>query len=148
MRAYSAEAEYGLKHLLDAYNWGALGEATVVDVGGSSGAVSAALARRFSDLRFVVQDMEQVIAQRPPLGDPELDGRIEFMAHDFFQLQPVVGADVYYLRWILHNWGDAAAVAILRSLVPALKHGARILLHEQCVPEHSAGSPWKKRRLW
>jgi hypothetical protein len=28
---------------------------------------------------------------------------IEFQAHDFFQEQPVKGADVYFLRQILHD---------------------------------------------
>lgn len=148
MRAYSAEDEFGVRHLLDAYNWEALGKATVVDVGGSTGAVSVALAKKFPKLRFVVQDMEPVISQRPPLEDSSLENRIEYMAHDFFQPQPIVGADVFYLRWIFHNWGDNYCVKILQSLVPALKRGAKILIHEKCLPENNSGSNWKKRRMW
>jgi hypothetical protein len=31
------------------------------------------------------------------------------------------------LKWILHDWPEAESVAILRSLVPALKPGARVV---------------------
>jgi hypothetical protein len=44
-----------------------------------------------------------------------------------FEPQPVVGADIYMLKWILHDWPDAESVAILKALVPALKPGARVL---------------------
>jgi hypothetical protein len=44
-----------------------------------------------------------------------------------FEPQPVAGADIYMLKWILHDWPDAESVAILRALVPALKPGARVL---------------------
>jgi hypothetical protein len=44
-----------------------------------------------------------------------------------FEPQPVAGADIYMLKWILHDWPDAESVAILRALVPALKPGARVV---------------------
>jgi hypothetical protein len=44
-----------------------------------------------------------------------------------FEPQPVVGADIYMLKWIFHDWPDAESLAILRALIPALKPGARIL---------------------
>jgi hypothetical protein len=52
---------------------------------------------------------------------------------DFFTPQPVA-ADVYYFRSIFHNWADKYCVEILRSLVPALKKGARIIIHERVLP--------------
>lgn len=55
------------------------------------------------------------------------------MNSDFFTPQPVT-ADVYYLRWILHNWPDKYCVEILRNLRPALKPGAMIVIHEQVLP--------------
>ena len=58
---------------------------------------------------------------------------MKFMAHDFFTEQPVVGADVYYFRWILHDWSDKYCTRILKALIPALKPGARIVLSERCL---------------
>jgi hypothetical protein len=64
-----------------------------------------------------------------------------------FEPQPVVGADIYMLKWILHDWPDAESVAILKALVPALKPGARVLFIDYVgkqegkteAGEHAAG---------
>lgn len=69
------------------------------------------------------------------------------MAHEFFAEQPVQGADVYYFRCILHDWSDKYAIRILRSLIPALKVGARILLSEYVVPEPGEISSYQERVL-
>jgi hypothetical protein len=60
---------------------------------------------------------------------------VRFMAQDFFEEQQVNGADVYVLRWIMHNYSDKYASKILQSLIPALKNGARILVNDYCLPE-------------
>jgi len=46
-----------------------------------------------------------------------------------------VEAEVYYFRWIFHNWSDVYAIKILQNLVPALKPGAIILLNDGVLPE-------------
>jgi hypothetical protein len=57
------------------------------------------------------------------------------MAHDFFTEQPVKDADIYLLRFILHNWSDSYCIDILRRLVPALKDGARVLVNDIVLPD-------------
>lgn len=64
----------------------------------------------------------------------DLAGRVQFQAHDMFTNNPVSGAAVYYLRHILHDWPDSHAVLILKALVPALKHGSRILVSDSVIP--------------
>jgi ubiquinone/menaquinone biosynthesis C-methylase UbiE len=119
---------------VNGFDWESLGRAKVVDVGGSRGHLAVALAQRFPQLTFVVQDMEKVVEEGRSTLAPELHGRIKFMAHDFFKPQEV-SADAYLLRTILHNWSDKYCVAILRALVPALKPGAKILINEICLPK-------------
>lgn len=65
---------------------------------------------------------------------PALEHRVRFEEHDMFTEQLVKGADVYYLRHILHDWPDKYAVKIVANLVPALKHGARILVSDSVIP--------------
>jgi hypothetical protein len=102
-------------------------------VGGSTGFVCVELARKYPNMRFVVQDLPKTIATaRAPT---DLEHRIEFQSHDFFTPQPVHGADVYFFRWILHNWSDKYVIAILRNLIPALKPGARIVVNDDVLPE-------------
>lgn len=53
-----------------------------------------------------------------------------YQAHDFFDEQPVVGADVYFLRHVMHNHPN------VRALLPALREGGRVLVSEYIVPPY------------
>lgn len=131
MRYFTERDNCDLSHLVGAFPWQEHDRAdfTVVDVGGGQGGVSTRLASETEKMRFVVQDLEGTVQVGRDILAAELKDRVAFMAHDFFSPQPVT-ADVYFLRWILHNWSDKYCVEILGSLVPALRDGARILLYE------------------
>ncbi|PVI04246.1 putative O-methyltransferase [Periconia macrospinosa] len=121
---------FSLQHLTDGYPWDTIRPGMVVDVGGSHGTTAFAIARKYPHLRFIVQDLPKTVA-----GSREVEGlNVEFMAHNFFEGQPVKGADVYLFRLIMHNWPDAYCVRILKSLVPALKKGARVLIMNGVAP--------------
>ena len=122
-------------HILDGFDWDSVGEGVVVDVGGSHGSLSIAIAERFPLLRCIVQDKAEVIRKGQETLSVALSDRVSFMGHDFFTEQPVKNADVYILRWILHDWSDKYAARILQALVPALKPGARVLVIEQVMPD-------------
>jgi SAM-dependent methyltransferase len=124
---------YEPEHLLDHYPWTALGRATVVDVGGSVGHIAISIARRFPEITCIVQDRPEVLAAA--VVPKDLAERLRFEPHDFFNEQPVKHADVYYFRWILHDWADKYAAKILRALVPAMKPGAKVILSEYLIPE-------------
>jgi len=126
-------SSYSMEHLLGAYDFS--GTRTVVDVGGSHGQVAVALARRYSDLEIIVQDLPDTIAGLDERVPAELKSRIRGMEHDFLTPQPIKDADVYLLRWILHDWSDKYCVKILQALVPGLKKGARVVVNDICIPE-------------
>lgn len=111
---------------------------TVVDVGGGLGHVSHALAasEHGSRAQFVVQDLADIVAkgQLALSNDKDLQERIRFQVHDFFEEQPLHGADVYLLRMILHDWSDKYAIKILRALIPALKPGAKVVINDRVIP--------------
>jgi hypothetical protein len=50
------------------------------------------------------------------------------------------GGDVYLLKWILHDWVDAAAIGILRSCHRAMKASNRLLLVEHVIGLPNASS--------
>ncbi|KAE9993411.1 hypothetical protein EG327_005182 [Venturia inaequalis] len=136
---------YEVSHIVDNYPWADLGKATVVDVGGSIGFVCVALAKKFPELSFVVQDLPNTIADAPASLPVEFKDRIEFQAHDFYTPQPVKDADVYFFRWICHNQSDKYGVIMLRALVPALKKGARIIINDNCLPKPNTADPWDEK---
>ncbi|RAK95914.1 putative O-methyltransferase [Aspergillus ibericus CBS 121593] len=146
MSAYSSGPEHDVRHLCDGYPWQALGAGTVVDVGGSTGYVSVALAERFPQLDFVVQDTAETTGTEQLLGDGETP-RVKRITHDFFAPQPIHGADVYFLRMVLHDFGDADCIRILRALIPALKPGARVVLNEYCLPEPGTVGLFEEKQI-
>jgi hypothetical protein len=97
---------------------------TIVDVGGGSGAMLRALLTRTPDLRGVLYDRPEAIAQAAPDGD-----RLELVAGDFFESVPA-GAETYLLSHVLHDWPDADAVRLLRSVGAGMRDDSALLLVE------------------
>lgn len=147
MSYFNTGTGYEPRYVLDNVPWASLGTATVVDVGGSYGSVAIALAERFPSLRCIVQDRPEVVVDGPGRVPSELANRVSFQPHDFFTEQPVKGADVYFFRWIFHDWSDKYCIRILRNLIPALKHGARIVINEYLIPEPGVLSAYTEREL-
>ncbi|KAK8173319.1 S-adenosyl-L-methionine-dependent methyltransferase [Phyllosticta citrichinensis] len=145
MQSLTGGAGYEIDHLVNGYPWEALGDAVVVDVGGSHGFVPVALGQQFPRLRFVVQDLPKTVAGGPATVPDDLSDRIQFQAHDFFDQQPAHGADVFFFRWIFHNWSDKYCIQILKNLIPALKPGARVLINENMLPKPGSEDPWDEK---
>lgn len=65
------------------------------------------LSHIYPQLRSIIQDrapaLEQAQAEIWPRENPSAlkSGRVQFQPHDFFEPNPVQGADVYWLRYIL-----------------------------------------------
>ena len=131
-------------YLFEAFPWDSINPKLFVDIGGSHGQLSILLARRLKSLRCIVQDLPDVVAQGISVLPADVTDRVEFMAHDFFTEQVIKGADVYFLRWVFHDWSDKYCIKILRSLIPALKDGSRIILAELVVPEPGVVSPYQE----
>ncbi|CEO58344.1 hypothetical protein PMG11_03074 [Penicillium brasilianum] len=136
-----------LDHLLSGFNWAGLGSAKIVDVGGSTGNAGMALATSFPELNITVQDLPENAAEGAATLKPELASRVTFQAHDFFQPQPVIGADIYLLRMILHDWAIPEAVRILQQLVPAMRRGSRIVIMDSVLPRPGSIASTKERLL-
>ncbi|KAK2834889.1 hypothetical protein FQN49_006815 [Arthroderma sp. PD_2] len=123
----------GAAHAFD-FPWEDLGDGLVVDVGGGVGGFVLQLLDLYPKLRFVVQDREENVRQGEtevfPREAPDalLSKRVEFMAHDFFQENPVKGAEVYWLRGILHDWSDTYCIKILESIRKAMGPESKILV--------------------
>ncbi|KAH7304214.1 S-adenosyl-L-methionine-dependent methyltransferase [Stachybotrys elegans] len=136
---------FGEAHLYD-FPWAALGNATIVDVGGGVGGFCIQLSHLYPDLQFVVLDRAPVLQQAEtqvwPKENPEAlnGGRVRFVPHNFFNPAPIHGADVYWLRYILHDWSDDYCVDILTAIKPAMGPRSRILICDQ-VMNTTAGCP-------
>lgn len=136
------------EHLLEAFDFSSLEQdALMVDIGGSHGGVSFFVARSCPNMRCIVQDLPVTIAKVASGLPEDLKERVSFMAHDFFQEQPVKDADVYYFRWIFHDWSDLYSRKILKGLVPAMKPGAKLLINDVCMPEYGQIPEHMQKRI-
>ncbi|KAI9729392.1 MAG: hypothetical protein M1834_006916 [Cirrosporium novae-zelandiae] len=147
MRTLVSSEGYNAQHAVDGFDWKRLGAATVVDVGGSTGDFSIQIANAAPSLTFVIEDLPAVVAQGESLLPSSLKNRISFKAHDFFTPQPIHGADVYFLRSILHMHSDKYALLILENIIPALKSGASLIVQDIVLPSPGTVSPVEARML-
>ncbi|KAH8161426.1 hypothetical protein CIB48_g6828 [Xylaria polymorpha] len=115
--------------VLDAYDWKAAGTATVVDVGGSAGHDAVLLARKYPDLKLIVQDMPMVKPVFEADCPADVRDRVSFVEHDIYQPQPTQ-ADIYMLKLILHDYNESEAANLLKALTPSLRPGNRVLVIE------------------
>ncbi len=147
MRSFATGPGFAPRHLTDNYPWAALGNGTVVDVGGSHGHICFALARKYPRLSLIVQDLAPIIRVAKKGVPADVADRVSLMAYDFLQEQPVRGADVYLFRWIFHNWSDKYCLKILRNLAPALKPGAKVVVNDNVLPTPGTISPRREAQL-
>src|ERR1700674_5234432 len=106
---------------------------SMVDVGGGEGALLAAILAANPEMRGIVFDLPHVLTgasevlQRAGVTD-----RCELVAGSFFETVPP-GADAYILKSIIHDWDDAASLAILRCCRAAFPDRGRLLLVEHVL---------------
>lgn len=82
----------------------------------------------------MVQDRSAVLQQAEssvwPEGNPSAlsKGRVTFMPHDFFMANPIKDAEVYWLRYILHDWSDEYCIQILSAIRKSMGPASRVLI--------------------
>ncbi|MBH1938576.1 methyltransferase [Streptomyces sp. AV19] len=100
---------------------------TVVDVGGGDGTLVAGILRENPELRGVIYDTPEGLAQAPALlEDAGVAGRCALETGDFFASAPA-GGDLYLLKSILHDWNDSQCAAILNGIRKVIPEGGRVL---------------------
>ncbi len=108
---------------------------TFVDVAGGNGSLLAAILSARPQARGIVMDLAfaRLDAERN-LAAAGVADRCRFEAGDFFEAVPA-GGDLYTMKWILHDFDDDKAGAILRNVRAAMPATAKLLLIEAIVPE-------------
>ncbi len=106
---------------------------TVIDVGGGTGELLAAVLARNPALRGVLFDLPHVVEHAPQVTGAVAD-RLAVASGSFFDSVPA-GGDTYLLKAIIHDWDDARAMAILRNCRRAMGPASKLLLLERELPE-------------
>lgn len=122
-------------HIVRRYDWAEVH--SVVDVGGGTGTLLAALAEANPQLRGVVVDLPgpaAAAAQR--FAGSGLEDRCRAQPGSFFDPLPP-GADAYVLATVLHDWNDADATRILANCRRAAAPGGRIVIIDNVADDQN-----------
>ncbi|KAL4888992.1 S-adenosyl-L-methionine-dependent methyltransferase [Aspergillus ambiguus] len=104
------------------------GKPVIVDIGGNQGVDLQRFADDFPeiDCELVLQDLPETI-KGIPAGT--LSPKVKPVAYDFFTDQVVNGADIYYLKSVLHDWDDISSVNIISNTAKAMQSYSRLLIN-------------------
>ena len=112
----------------------------VVDVGGASGTLIAALLRKNAELRGTILERTEVLPRaKAALAESGLSSRCQVVEGNFFENVPE--ADLHVLKSIIHDWDDEASIRILGNCARALRPQGRVVLVEWVMPEGGQPGP-------
>ncbi|XP_058090753.1 acetylserotonin O-methyltransferase-like [Magnolia sinica] len=104
------------------------GVETVVDVGGGNGTAMRTLVEVCPWIKATNFDLPQVVG-----GAPECNGVVH-VGGDMFVAIPK--ADVVFLKWVLHDWGDEECIEILKKCKEAIPEDkGKVIIVEAVITE-------------
>jgi demethylspheroidene O-methyltransferase len=134
------------QQIIDAYDFSA--HKRMLDIGGGSGAFTAAIAATAPNVQFGIFDLPDVIAEaRKRLGSTH----IEFHSGSFKETLIPTGYDLITLVRILHDHDDDVVRALLARIYSALPSGGRLLIVEPMADSSHAkrmGAAYFGLYLW
>jgi hypothetical protein len=117
----------------DSYEFGSF--ATIVDVGGSYGALLTAVLRSAPHAHGILFDQPHVIARATEhLAAAGIADRCTTVGGDFFVEVPA-GGDAYVLSQIIHDWDDERCIQILGACRRAINPDGRLIVVDFVLPE-------------
>jgi hypothetical protein len=106
---------------------------TVVDIGGGSGTLLAAILQRHPGVRGILFDQPDVVEKASETFERTgLTNRVELVGGDFFESVP--SGDALLIKSCLHSFPDDKATQILRVMRRAMSDQATLLVAETVIP--------------
>jgi hypothetical protein len=116
---------------------------TVVDVGGGTGSLLAAILKRHTGPRGVLYDLPHVVGEAAALIQTQgLADRATVEAGNFFEGVPA-GGEEYLLSHVIHDWNEDQCVTIFSKCRRAMKPNGRLLIVETVLPAGDNPHPGK-----
>lgn len=116
---------------------------TVVDVGGATGNMLAAILSSHAGPRGVLFDRPHVVRDAPALLKARgVEGRVTIESGSFFESVPT-GGDAYVLSHIIHDWTEDQCLTIFGHCRKAMKPDGRVLIVEMVLPAGDTPHPGK-----
>jgi hypothetical protein len=105
-------------------------EGVVCDLGGGRGVLLAEILKGRPRLRGVLVDSSAVLAEAKAYLDAEgVLSRVNLVEADIM-VDDLPPADIYLLKWVLHDWDDPTCTMLLANLQRATRPGAKLAVIE------------------
>lgn len=119
------------------------GMTTIVDVGGATGNLLAAILDKYPGSQGILYDLPHVVRDAPKLIQGRgLADRVTIVSGSFFERVPE-GGDAYLLSHIIHDWTEEQCLTILGHCRHVMKPTSRVLIIEMVLPAGNAPHPGK-----
>jgi hypothetical protein len=119
------------------------GMRTIVDVGGATGNLLAAILDKYPGSRGMLYDLPHVVRDAPKLIQARgLVDRVTIASGSFFERVPE-GGDAYLLSHIIHDWTEEQCLTILGHCRRVMTPTSRLLIIEMVLPAGNAPHPGK-----
>lgn len=119
------------------------GMRTIVDVGGATGNLLAAILSQYPNPRGILYDLPHVVRDAPAfLRSCGVAHRVTIESGSFFDRVPT-GCDAYLLSHIIHDWTEAQCLTILSHCRRALTPAGHVLIIEMVLPDGNTPHPGK-----
>jgi hypothetical protein len=116
------------------------GVGLALDVGGADGELIRSVMEANPELKGGVYDLPHVVPDAVKAADAGgLADRFTAIGGDFFEEVPP--ADMYLLKYVLHDWNDEQCVRILSNCRASLAGGGRVVIVEQLIGEPGEPDP-------
>jgi hypothetical protein len=118
-------------------DWESVG--TVVDVGGGTGSLLAAILRARPTVRGTLVDLPPTVARSTETFHAAgVADRVTAVGQSFFDPLPG-GADLYLLKNVLGDWPDREALTLLRRCAEAAQPSGRVVVLGGVSPDEGVG---------
>ncbi|BAP31970.1 methylase [Chryseobacterium sp. StRB126] len=113
---------------------------TIVDIGGGNGVMIYAILNAYPHSSGIIFDEANVIQVTASLIPENLKDRCSVSIGSFFDKAPE-GADLYTMKWIMHDWSDKECIQILKVCYDAMPKGGKLLIIDAVIPDDSRNKP-------
>ncbi|KAI1422004.1 S-adenosyl-L-methionine-dependent methyltransferase [Xylaria sp. FL1777] len=146
-RTLGGGATAQLPGILEDYPWYEVADGLVMDIGGGGGDFIAGLLRRYPEMQGGLFDQPHIADHFRSYFESgakfhDIKGQVQdhnVVGGDFFESVPRCA--VYTMKWCLHDWMDAEALAILKNIRKSIIVGpkSRLIVLESILSNRHSG---------
>lgn len=113
----------------------------IVDVAGNKGYELISFAAAYPEFEgtMILEDLPLTFTQMNEEEQSKIKAAgIKLQEYDFFTPQPIKGANIYFIRDVLHDWPDTEAVQLLSRIAGAMEPSrSRLLIEDHVVDDEN-----------